>query len=274
MFLIGAICAIGSALCSGACAVGAAVTGAVAAVGSTVAGLASAISAIGAGIASVASTIGTALAAAGKAVCAAITTFIAQFPNLDIKKIIEITENTFAIIQTVAAILGIGDGEDQEELGERALQHPEIKRENFDSTQAYLEALKKAEFQKGVVPQGMTAEGHKWLCRTLGVGIQIRAISEKLNMATPMDFFLDCAKIGLTAKDICDGEGNGVLERMSAAGVKDASDLSVCLRGEIEHGDDDGHSTMQLVERALGNGSTIQTNMSLEDMKREYEKGK
>ena len=271
MFIIGGLCALGAALCSACCTAGAAVAGVVSIAAPS---FVSAISAIGAGIASVASTIGTALAAAGKVVCTAITTFIAQFPNLDIKKIIEITENTFAIIQTVAAILGIGDGEDQEDLGERALQHPEIKRENFDSTQAYIEALKKAEFQKGVLPQGMTAEGHKWLCRTLGAGIQIRSISEKLNMATPMDFFLDCAKIGLTARDVCDGEGNGVLERMSAAGVKDAGDLSVCLRDEIEHGDDDGHSTVQLVERALGNGSTIQTNMSLEDMKREYEKGK
>ena len=56
--------------------------------------------------------------------------------------------------------------------------------------------------------------------------------------------------------------------------MKVAYDLSFCLRGEIEHGDDVGHSTMQLVVRALGKGSTIQTDMSLEDMKREYEKGK
>ncbi len=274
--IVAAACAIGSAACSACCAVGAAISGAIAAVGGTVAGFCSAISTIGAGIAAAASTIGTTLAVAGKAICTAITTFIAQFPKLDLKQIIEIVKTAFEIIQAVATILGIGDGEDQEELGERALQHPEIKRENFDSEQAYIEALKQAEFKKGNIQDGMPAEGHRWLCRTIGASIQIRAISEKLRMSTPMDFFLDCAKIGLKAKGIYDGEGNGVLEKLSAAGVKDAGDLSVCLRDGIDPSDADDRSTLQQIERALDTGSTGATNMSMSfgDMKRAYENGK
>ena len=274
--VIGLACAIGSAACSACCAVGAAAAGVFTAMSGGVAGLCSAISAIGAGIASAATTIGTALATAGKAICTAITTFVAQFPKLDLKQIIEIVKTAFEIIQAVAEVLGIGDGEDQEELGERALQHPEIKRENFDSEQAYIEALKQAEFKKGNIQDGMPAEGHRWLCRTIGASIQIRAISEKLRMSTPMDFFLDCAKIGLKAKDVYDGEGNGVLEKLSAAGVKDAGDLSVCLRDGIDPSDADERSTLQQIERALDTGSTGTTNMSMSfgDMKRVYEAGK
>ena len=207
--IIGAVCAIGGAIAS--------------CVGSVGTAIASIGSAIGSAIASV----GPALARIASPVIEGFKCFIAKFPDLGIDKIKELIETTMKIVHTVMDILGLNKHQmDQEEIGERALQNPEIKPEDYDTTEDYLDALHNGKYERGKHPKGISDDAWKAMCQVVGTGLEVKAISEKMKMATPLTFFCDCAKIGLSAKDIVDGKGGGVLEKMRENGVTDVAEFS------------------------------------------------
>lgn len=217
---------IGAAIC----AVGSAVASFVGSVGSAVA-------TIGTGICSafmsITSAIGPTLANIGKTVVDGIKGFIARFPEMNLDQIKTLIETTMKIIHKIMDVLGLNKHQmEQDEIGERAMQNPEIKPEDYDTTEEYIEKLHECEYKKGEHPKGISDDAWRAMCAAVGTGIEVKAISEKMQMATPLTFFADCAKAGLAAKDIVDGKGGGVLERLKEKGVADTAEFSRYLGGE------------------------------------------
>jgi len=205
------------------------ITGAVAAVASFAGSVGTAIASIGSGIVSAVSSIGPALARFVGPIAEGAKAIIARFPKLDIGKIGELIETAMKIVHAVMDILGLNKHKmEQEEIGERALQNPEIKPEDYDTTEGYLDALHEGRYEKGKRPEGFSSDAWKAMCFAVATGIEVKAVSEKMKMATPMSFFIDCAKAGLVAKDMVDGKGGGLLEKMKACGA-DASELPAYL---------------------------------------------
>ena len=188
---------------------------------------------MGSSIVSAVSAIAPAIARFAQPVVECFKTFIARFPDLDIDRIKAIIETTMEIVHAIVDILGLNKHKmDQDEIGERAMQNPEIKTEDYDTIEEYFDALHAAKYEKGKRPENLSKDAWTAMCRTVGTGLEVKAISEKMNMATPMTVFIDCGKAGLAAKDIIDGKGNGVLEKMSSSGIKDATELSHYLGAE------------------------------------------
>ena len=214
-----------------------AVVGAVSAVASFVGSVGSAIASVGTGICSaftsIASAIGPTLANIGRTVVEGFKGIIARFPELNLDQIKTMIETTMKIIHKVMDVLGLNKHQmEQEEIGERAMQNPEIKPEDYDTTEEYIDKLHECEYKKGDHPKGVSDDAWKAMCTAVGTGIEIKAISEKVQMATPLTFFADCAKAGLAAKDIVDGKGGGVLEKMKDKSVSDTAEFSQYLAGE------------------------------------------
>lgn len=207
--IIGAVCAIGGAIASFVGSVG------------------TAVASIGSAIGSAIAAVGPALSKFAKPVIECFKGLIARFPDLDIDRLKALIETTMKIVHTIMDILGINKHQmDQQEIGERALQNPEIKPEDYDTTEEYLDALHEGKYEKGKHPDGISGDAWKAMCQVVGTGLEVKAISEKMKMATPLTFFCDCAKAGLSAKDVIDGKGGGVLEKMRDNGVTDAMEFS------------------------------------------------
>lgn len=214
-----------------------AVVGAVSAVASFVGSVGSAIASIGTGICSaftsMASAIGPTLANIGRTVVDGFKGIIARFPELNLDQIKTLIETTMKIVHKIMDVLGLNKHQmEQEEIGERAMQNPEIKPDDYDTTEEYIAKLHECEYKKGDHPKGISDDAWKAMCAAVGTGIEIKAISEKMQMATPLTFFADCAKAGLVAKDIVDGKGGGVLEKMKGKGAGNTAEFSQYLSGE------------------------------------------
>lgn len=207
--IIGAVCAIGGAIASFVGSVG------------------TAVASIGSAIGSAIAAVGPALSKFAKPVIECFKGLIARFPDLDIDRLKALIETTMKIVHAVMDILGINKHQmDQQGIGERALQNPEIKPEDYDTTEEYLDALHVGKYEKGKHPAGISDNAWEAMCHVVGTGLEVKAISEKMKMATPLTFFCDCAKAGLSAKDVIDCRGGGVLEKMRENGVTDASEFS------------------------------------------------
>ena len=241
------------------CAVGSAVASFVGSVGSAIASMGSGICSA---FTSIASAIGPTLANIGKAVVEGFKGFIARFPELGIDQIKTLIETTMKIVHKVMDFLGLNKHQmEQEEIGERAMQHPEIKPEDYDTTEEYIDKLHESEYKKGEHPKGVSKDVWRAMCAAVGTGIEIKAVSEKMQMATPLTFFADCAKAGLAAKDIVNGKGGGVLERMKDKGVADTAEFSRYLGGET--------CGVEVAE-AMSGFVAPETGISLAQMKQNY----
>ena len=209
------------------------VAAAVSTVASFIGSVGSAIVNIGSSIASAVTSIAPMLAKFATPIIEGAKNLIAQFPKLDLEQIKVIIETALKIIHVIVDVLGLNKHKmSQEEIGERALQHPEIKPEDYDREKDHLDALHAAKYEPGKRPEGVSPDAWKAMCCAVGAGLEVKAISEEMMMATPLKVFLDCAKAGLSAKDIVDGQGGGVLEKMRDNGVKDATELSHYLGAE------------------------------------------
>lgn len=203
------------------------ITAAASTVASFIGSVGSACVSIGSSIASAVTSIAPTLAKFATPIIEGAKNLIAQFPKLDLEQIKVIIETALNIIHVIVDVLGLNKHKmSQEEIGERALQNPEIKPEDYDREKDHLDALHAAKYEPGKRPDGVSPDAWKAMCRTVGAGLEVKAISEDMMMATPCKVFIDCAKAGLSAKDIVDGKGGGIMEKMRANGVKDATELS------------------------------------------------
>ena len=129
------------------------------------------------------------------------------------------------IVAYLAKNLGVNDTS-PEELGEIALNHPEIKPENFNSYSEYIDELKKhkdefnrEEFEKKTPLQQAAAFA-------VGTGIYVKGIEDKVKMDIPLDFFTTMVAGGVTPKMT-----ENLLTLMSEKGIKSAGVFSDYING-------------------------------------------
>lgn len=144
-----------------------------------------------------------------------------------IGELISVVVNT---INEVAKVLGLVKGEmSPDELGERALQHPEINPGNCSSAKEYVDKLQEADFDvekfKNLTP------GERAMAVAVGAGLEIKALCERFKMDVPVQYFEMAAKGNMTASDV-----TKLLSALSANGVRDAglivNYVAGCLRPE------------------------------------------
>ena len=272
--LVGAIAGIASFV-GGACST---IGGALAGVGSALAGgvstLSSALTTLTTGFSRLIPTLGNVLSSTCGNICTSLKTFIMRSPQMNPTDLMGLVEKGFQILNAVAKILFPDQQMEQKEIGELVLQHPEVRKEDFDSTEAYLAALRRLGLKQREIPAGMDEQGWEFLCQTIGAGCQLNAISEKVKVSTPMDVFLDSAKVGLSATDLVNGEGGGLLEKMREGGVGDASRFSVELRSEADSSADGtgvSHGSNS-IQDALSGFKAPTTGLTIPEMIKAYSK--
>lgn len=192
------------------------------------------LGAIFGGISAVCSSIGSALCSIGSqigSVIAKVAPALAEIakPVLEIAKtVVEVViEAVVQIVDGVAKALGLVPEEiEPDELGARAMQHPEIKPEDYDSYEAYIKELEKADFDKEEFDNLSPAQ--KAAATAVGCGIEVKAISEKMAMNIPLDFFVASAKGKMSPNDVC-----GLLNSMKANGITDAGVFAQYTQGKL-----------------------------------------
>lgn len=139
-----------------------------------------------------------------------------------------IFEGIVRIVSEVAKILGIiPEKTEPDELGERARQNPNIKREDFESTDAFIKALQEAPFDEAKFEEIKKNNPAELMADTaIGLGIEQKAIEEKVKMAVPMEFFEAGFKGGMSPENM-----KTVLTAMSNSGLRDAGVFATYLAG-------------------------------------------
>ncbi len=190
--------------------------------------------AIGGAISSFVGSIGSALCSIGSQIGSAIAKVapvLAEIakPVLEIAKVVVevVIEAVVKIVDGVAKALGlVPENIEPDELGARAMQHPEIKPEEYDSYEEYIKELEKADFDKKEFDKLSPAQ--KAAATAVGCGIEAKVIAEKMEMNIPMDFWVAGAKGKMDPKDVC-----VLLNAMKANGITDAGVFAKYTQGDL-----------------------------------------
>ena len=183
---------------------------------------------------SVCSSVGSALCSIGSQIASTIAKAapvlveIAK-PVLEIAKVVVevVIEAVVKIVDGVAKALGVVEKDiEPDELGARAMAHPEIKPESYDSYSDYIKELGKADFDREEFDKLSPAQ--KAAATAVGCGIEAKAIAEKMEMNIPMDFFVASVKGKMSANDVC-----GLLNAMKSNGITDAGVFSQYTQGTL-----------------------------------------
>ena len=154
-------------------------------------------------------------------------------PVLDMAKIVVkvVCEAVVNLINEVAQYLGVvPENMDADELGARAMEHPEIKPEDFETTEEYIKELSEAEFDKEKFDKLSPAQ--KAACTAVGSGLEVKAISEKMQMNIPVDFYVNGARGGMDAQNVV-----GLLNGMKNNAINDAGLFNNYLDGKLSDKD-------------------------------------
>lgn len=107
-----------------------------------------------------------------------------------------------AAVGALSCLLGVVPKDVQPaELGARALQHPEINRDDFESYDAYKNALLNAPFDKEKYEAGLKDEPTKLEYEISGFEIEHKLIEEKYNMAIDTKFWEMTGRKNMKAED-------------------------------------------------------------------------
>lgn len=202
---------------SDACdAVGNFISGCCSTVGSALGGLCS-------GICSLASSIGSFVSGISSSLMASLAPVLSLVASINPVTLVCVV----LIVTVLASMLGVNDKDTApEELGEIAIQHPEIKPENFNSYAEYIEELKKhkEEFNREEFEKKSPMERSAALA--VGTGILAKGCAEKLKMDIPMDFYVTMAKGGVEPALV-----NTLLTSMASKGLKSAGVFQDYING-------------------------------------------
>ena len=163
----------------------------------------------------------------------AVTPAIASLakPVLELAKIAVkvVVQAVVTLVSEVAKSLGIVDQDmEPEELGARAMQNKDIKPDDFNSKKEYIEALKKAEFDKEKFNEDIKSDSYKLACTAVGTGLEVKAIAEDMAIGVPLDFFVTAAKGKMNAADTI-----SLLTSMKQNNISDAGIFTSYTQGEL-----------------------------------------
>lgn len=211
------------------------------------------LSSIGNGISGVCSTIGSTFSSIGSSIVGFATNLFSPFQTLSIA--IAIIQVVSAIVSGIAEILGLKpEKETPEELGAKA-KDAEMKLENFESTEKYIEYLRnevkldKEKFEK------MSAE-EKAACTAVGISLYVKNIEEKTGITLSPEFLIKAGQLEMNAKEV-----KAYMDSFKGTGLTNMKDMSDYLTGKLDE------KTDLKVESAIAEGlKNINPNMSEKDI--------
>lgn len=107
-----------------------------------------------------------------------------------------------AIVGSLSCLSGIFSKDVRlEELGARALQHPEIKRDDFESDDAYKNELLNASFDREKFEEGLKNEKSELKYLITGFELANQLMQEKYKMEIGMNFWQTIKEKDLSAED-------------------------------------------------------------------------
>lgn len=143
-------------------------------------------------ISSAVSFVGSCVSSLGKAVVGMASTLI--------KELAPIIDTVVTIIKLVAEHFGVLKPEDDiEDLGARAMKSDK-KVEDFDSVNDYIDHLRNdIELEKDELKK--MNESEKLACKAVGATITSKALSEKIGVEIPADFWIEVGKHSMNYKE-------------------------------------------------------------------------
>lgn len=162
-------------------------------------GLGNFFSSIGSGISSVCSAIGSAFSSVGSVVAGGAIALFSPFKKLEIA--ITIIQIVGAIVSSIAEMLGLKpEKEAPEELGAKA-QEAEMKLEDFESTEKYIEYLRnEVKLDKEKFENMSTTE--KSMCTAVGISLYSKNIEEKTGITLSPEFLIKAGQLDMNAKEV------------------------------------------------------------------------
>lgn len=188
-------------------------------------------SAICSGIGGICKTIGGALFTGAGGIGTLATAIIGPvLGSPQITLIIVAIQAVAAIVCAIAESVGLKDrDETPEELGMKA-EKAEKKPEDFDSTAAYIEYLRK---EVEIDKKGMEelSQEKKAQYAAVGISLYIKGIEEEYGMKAPGEFWRAAADLGLSADDV-----KKYMETFRENGITDMADMSDYIKGYAPRG--------------------------------------
>jgi len=147
---------------------------------------------------------------------------VARLPEVLIKAVV-------ATIHSIAVALGIvEDKVEPEEIGVRALEYPEVKPENYDTYEEYINALMEKDFDFESWEKNASVE-EKATATVLGSSLEAKAVAEKIGMNIPIVVYLTAHNNGYTPKEL-----QKAFESLKANGISDAGVITSYFNGDLK----------------------------------------
>ncbi len=193
-------------------------------------------SAIGSAISSVCSSLGGALG--GVAALAS-----ALIPGVGLPEILLAVNVICSIVSAVAEALGLKKDEKMEEFG-MAAENADLKPEDFDSTEEYIEYLRDEvkKLDKEEVENLSNEDRAKY--QAVGAAITIKGIEEKYGMSMPAEFWNTAKDMELKGEEV-----KTYMDTFKKNGIEDMGDMAAYLKGEETKSD--AHAVSDSMMEAL-----------------------
>lgn len=200
------------------------------------------VSSVGSAISSTCSAIGGALFTGARGIGALATGLVGSIVAVTLPEICIAIQVIGTIVSVIAEALGLKDKEETpEELGMKA-EEAEKKPEDFESTEAYVEYLRK-EVEVDKEKLNNLKDEDKIKYAAIGSSLYIKAIEEKYDMKMPAEFWTTVADLKM--------DGNQVKEYINSFkkhNIEDMSDMIGYIKNDLQDGKDKGKISEAMID--------------------------
>lgn len=162
-----------------------------------------------------------------KPVLTAATALVAKLPEI-IVKAKEVVDTIATVVSAVAEILGIAPkGENPEELGAKAVQEGTRSQLEGESTQEYLDYLRRDVTLDEAKFKAMSPE-EKFACSSIGISMVSKSIGEKAGIELTPDFLLTIPKANLSALQVAK-----LVNAFASNGIPSMDDFTGYIKNDL-----------------------------------------
>lgn len=198
----------------------------------------SACSAIG----SACSAIGGALFAGASGIGALATGIVGSIVAVTLPEIVIAIQVIGAIVSVIAEALGLKNKEETpEELGMKA-EEAEKKPEDFESTETYIEYLRK-EVEVDKEKLNNLKDEDKIKYAAIGSSLYIKAIEEKYDMKMPVEFWTTVADLKMDGEQVKE-----YIDSFKKHNIEDMSDMTGYIKNDLQDGKDKGKISDAMID--------------------------
>ena len=162
-----------------------------------------------------------------KPVLTAATALVAKLPEI-IVKAKEVVDTIATVVSAVAEILGIAPkGENPEELGAKAMQEGTRSQLEGESTQEYLDYLRRDVTLDEAKFKAMSTE-ERIACSSIGISMVSKSIGEKAGVELTPDFLLTIPKANLSALQV-----TKLVNAFASNGISTMDDFTGYIKNDL-----------------------------------------